>query len=68
MLTYGDGVADIDIHELLKLHEEKGKTATISIVNVSQRSGSAWIRNAIKYCWKIYGNRERLLGKSGKLR
>ncbi|MDL2296780.1 glucose-1-phosphate cytidylyltransferase [Bacteroidales bacterium OttesenSCG-928-B11] len=39
MLTYGDGVADVNIHELLKLHNEKGKTATISIVNVSQRFG-----------------------------
>ncbi|MDR0367592.1 MAG: glucose-1-phosphate cytidylyltransferase [Bacteroidales bacterium] len=39
MLTYGDGVANINIPELVKLHRQKGKIATISIVNVCQRFG-----------------------------
>ncbi len=30
MVTYGDGVADIDIGELLKFHQSHGKTATVT--------------------------------------
>lgn len=39
MLTYGDGVADIDINELLNFHRLHGKTATLTAVNVGQRFG-----------------------------
>jgi glucose-1-phosphate cytidylyltransferase len=33
MLTYGDGVSDIDIKNLVKFHKEKGKLVTITGVN-----------------------------------
>lgn len=39
MLTYGDGVADIDIDALVKFHQNHGKIATITTVNVGQRFG-----------------------------
>jgi glucose-1-phosphate cytidylyltransferase len=39
MLTYGDGVADIDLAELLKFHTRHGRTATLTAVHVSQRFG-----------------------------
>ena len=39
MLTYGDGVADINIAELVKFHQSHGKIATITTVNVGQRFG-----------------------------
>ena len=39
MLTYGDGVCDVDINELLKFHRAHGKTATITSVNVGQQFG-----------------------------
>lgn len=39
MLTYGDGVADIDINELVKFHKEHGKMATLTAVHVGQRFG-----------------------------
>lgn len=39
MLTYGDGVCDIDIQELVKFHMEHGKIATLTAVSVSQRFG-----------------------------
>jgi glucose-1-phosphate cytidylyltransferase len=39
MLTYGDGVADISINELLNFHRSHGKTATLTAVNVGQRFG-----------------------------
>ena len=39
MLTYGDGVSDINIDELLKFHRDHGKMATMTAVNVGQRFG-----------------------------
>lgn len=39
MLTYGDGVSDIDIRELVRFHESHGKMATMTAVNVGQRFG-----------------------------
>lgn len=39
MLTYGDGVADINIPELLSYHKKYNKLATMTAVNVSQRFG-----------------------------
>ena len=39
MLTYGDGVCNINFDALVKYHKEHGKIATISAVNVGQRFG-----------------------------
>lgn len=39
MMTYGDGVSNIDIDELLKYHNQHGKIATLSAVNVEQKFG-----------------------------
>ena len=39
MLTYGDGVADINIPEVLQFHQKKGKIATITTINPGQRFG-----------------------------
>lgn len=39
MLTYGDGVADVDLHALEQFHREMGKIATVTSVNVGQRFG-----------------------------
>lgn len=39
MLTYGDGVSDVDINALLDFHKKNGKTATITAVNVKQQFG-----------------------------
>ena len=39
MLTYGDGVSNVNITELLKFHNEHKKCATITAVNVGQRFG-----------------------------
>lgn len=39
MLTYGDGVSDIDISKLVKFHKSHGKIATMTAVNVGQRFG-----------------------------
>ena len=39
MLTYGDGVADVDIDKLVRFHKEQGHIATITAVSVGQRFG-----------------------------
>lgn len=38
-LTYGDGVADINVQELLKFHQSHGKIATLTAVHIGQRFG-----------------------------
>ena len=39
MLTYGDGVSNLDINKLLEYHKAHGKIATITAVNIGQRFG-----------------------------
>ena len=39
MLTYGDGVADVKIPELIKYHRNQGKIGTISMYNFAQSKG-----------------------------
>lgn len=39
MLTYGDGVADINIKELIKFHKSHGKLATLTTVKNTSRFG-----------------------------
>lgn len=45
MLTYGDGVCDLDINELLKFHRMHGKMATMTAINAGQRFGVLDIEN-----------------------
>jgi glucose-1-phosphate cytidylyltransferase len=39
MVTYGDGVSDVDIRKLLRFHQEHGKLATVSAVQPTSRFG-----------------------------
>ena len=39
MLTYGDGVSNVDIGKLLAFHKSHGRLATMTAVNVGQRFG-----------------------------
>lgn len=39
MMTYGDGVCDVDISALLKFHQAHGKTATLTAVMLEQQKG-----------------------------
>lgn len=39
MLTWGDGVSDIDLHELLRFHRAHGKLATVTAVRPPARFG-----------------------------
>jgi glucose-1-phosphate cytidylyltransferase len=39
MLTYGDGVSDVDIKELIKFHKSHGKIATMTAIQPGGRFG-----------------------------
>lgn len=39
LMTYGDGVSDIDISKLVEFHKSHGKIATLTAVHVGQRFG-----------------------------
>ena len=39
MLTYGDGVSDVNIDELVKFHKSHGKIVTVTAINAEQRFG-----------------------------
>jgi glucose-1-phosphate cytidylyltransferase len=39
MLTYGDGVCDVDINELVKFHQVNNRIATVTAVSMASRFG-----------------------------
>ena len=39
MMTYGDGVCDVNIEELVRFHESHGKIATLTAVMMEQQKG-----------------------------
>jgi len=45
MLTYGDGVADVNIQELVSFHKEHGKKITMTAVQPDGRYGALKIEN-----------------------
>ena len=47
MLTYGDGVADIDIERLLAFHRSRGKLATVTAVRPPSRFGGMSINDIL---------------------
>jgi len=52
LLTYGDGVADIDINALIKFHKSHGKMVTVSAVHPGARFGELDINNNIVTSFK----------------
>jgi glucose-1-phosphate cytidylyltransferase len=47
MVTYGDGVGPVDINALLAYHREKGKLATITVVQPPSRFGELVVENGL---------------------
>jgi len=45
MLTYGDGVADVNIRELIKFHQSHGKLATLTTIQTPGRFGNIEMNN-----------------------
>ncbi len=58
MLTYGDGVADIDIRQLITSHEHSGKLATITAVQPIGRFGRLELsgNNITGFAEKVQGD------------
>jgi glucose-1-phosphate cytidylyltransferase len=52
LLTYGDGVADVDISALVEFHKSHGKMVTVSAVHPSARFGELDINNNIVTSFK----------------
>lgn len=48
MLTYGDGVADINIAELVKFHRAHGKIGTVTAVNTPGRFGELGVTSGLE--------------------
>ena len=46
MMTYGDGVADVDLGDLLSFHEEQGRLATVTAVQPPGRFGALRLDDA----------------------
>jgi glucose-1-phosphate cytidylyltransferase len=47
MLTYGDGVASIDIRALLDFHKRSGKLATVTTVRPAARFGTVVLKDGV---------------------
>ena len=45
MLTYGDGVSNVNINQLVKYHKEHGKAATVTAAQLKGRFGSMGLRS-----------------------
>jgi glucose-1-phosphate cytidylyltransferase len=56
MVTYGDGVADVDIKRLLAFHESHGKMATVTGINPASRFGELRIDGD---CVKAFAEKPR---------
>jgi len=52
LLTYGDGVADIDVDALLRFHQSHGKMVTVSAVHPGARFGELDIQNHVVTSFK----------------
>lgn len=65
MLTYGDGVADIDINQLLNFHKKSGKVATMTSVQPEGRFGALSLDeqdNVLSFMEKPKGDRNWING------
>jgi glucose-1-phosphate cytidylyltransferase len=47
MLTYGDGVSNIDIQALLQFHRSHGRLATVTAVRPPSRFGGLWFQGSL---------------------
>ena len=47
MLTYGDGVSDVDLHALISFHRSQGKLVTLTAVRPPARFGGLTIQDGV---------------------
>ena len=58
MLTYGDGVSNVDLNALLDFHKKHGKIATLTMVNIGQAKGEGRQRRYPDQRW-VHGLQSR---------
>jgi glucose-1-phosphate cytidylyltransferase len=58
--TYGDGVADIDLHDLLRFHQRQGRLATVTAIQPAARFGALEIETGT-----VVGFQEKPRGEGG---
>ncbi|MFX8899247.1 glucose-1-phosphate cytidylyltransferase, partial [Acinetobacter baumannii] len=51
MLTYGDGVSNVDLTALLDFHKRTGKVATVTAVRPPARFGGLTIEDGVVTCF-----------------
>lgn len=61
LVTYGDGVADVDINAVVALHKKQGKKATVTAVRPPARFGEIYFDNQVRI------EQSRALKKNHKL-
>jgi glucose-1-phosphate cytidylyltransferase len=61
MLTYGDGVSDVNINALVSFHKEHGKIATLTSTQPSGRFGALSLADS----YQIVGFQEKPKGDGG---
>lgn len=47
MMTYGDGLSDIDLHQLLAFHQGKGKVATVTGIEKTSQYGTLTVTDGL---------------------
>lgn len=47
MVTYGDGLSDINLHKLLAFHQEKGRLATVTGIDKKTQYGTLAIQDGV---------------------
>jgi len=56
MLTYGDGVSDVNIRDLIEFHHKRGKIATVTVTQPPGRFGAIKIKNETG---QVFGFKEK---------
>jgi len=49
LMTYGDGVSDIDISSLIAYHKKEGKKVTVTAIRPMSRYGALTLDNSLRY-------------------
>lgn len=61
MLTYGDGLADIDIEELLKFHKKQGRIATVTGIYKKSQYGILTVEDGVAKSFEEKKNTEEII-------
>ena len=55
LLTYGDGVSNVNLNDLIKFHKKNGKMVTVTAVRPSARFGELQIQDEKVFNFTVFG-------------